>query len=281
MKTKGSFLVVLALTVVFAGVAAAQQEPPPGYQPPPPGYQQQPPPPGYQQQPPPGYQQPPPPGYQQQPPPGYAPPPGYENQQPGYPPPQPMESAPMPVLFGAPGQLVISDDLLISVINTKWAPPDSTVGGTSTSSTVFQLRPAIDIFVARNFSIGGQVIIAVYADDAASSGTGSDSTYTQFGLLPRIGYNFALGSKASIWPRLALGYVGTSFDPGGGAASTSGYTFTLKAFVPFLFHPVPHFFIGGGPIFSTDLVSRYGDADSTTVSEFGVQSTVGGYFGGR
>jgi hypothetical protein len=48
-----------------------------------------------------------------------------------------------------------------------------------------------------------------------------------------------------------------------------------------LFHPAPHFFIGGGPMFSTELVSKYESVDQTTFSEFGVQTTVGGYFGGR
>jgi hypothetical protein len=281
MKTKGSFLVVLAPTLVFAGVAAAQQQPPPGYQQqPPPGYQQQPPP-GYQQQPPPGYQQEPPPGYQQQPPPGYAPPPGYQPPPPGYPPPQPMDSSPTPVLFGAPGQFVISDDLFISAVTTRETPPNSIVATDSRSTSSVLLQPAFDIFVARGFSLGGQVIIGFSFADAASSGTGSDSTFTQFGLFPRIGYNFALGSKASIWPRLAAGYLGTSFDAGDGSASTSGYRFTFRAFVPFLFHPVPHFFIGAGPTFSTDLVSKLDDADYTRFSQYGIQSTIGGYFGGK
>ena len=55
----------------------------------------------------------------------------------------------------------------------------------------------------------------------------------------------------------------------------------MSAFVPVLFHPVPHFFIGGGPRFSTDLVSKYEDVDQATFSQFGVQTTIGGYFGGR
>jgi hypothetical protein len=255
MKTKGSFLVVPALAVVFAGVAAAQQEPPPGYQPPPPGYQQQ-----------------PPPGYEQAPPPAYAPPPGYAPPPPGYPP-QPMESA--PALFGAAGQLVISDDLLISILSSKQSPPDGTVGGTSSSATTFFLRPAIDIFVAGGLSIGGQVSISYYSLDD------SDTSTTTVGLVPRIGYNIPLGSKASIWPRIGAGYYYSSYSSTPGYPSTTGYSFTFSAFVPFLFHPVPHFFIGGGPTFSTDLVSKYDDMNYTRFSEFGLQSTIGGYFGGR
>jgi hypothetical protein len=258
MKTKGSFLVVLALTVVFAGVAAAQQEPPPGYQQPPPGYQQQ-----------------PPPGYEQAPPPAYAPPPGYAPPPAGYPPPPPMQGDAMTVLFGAPGQLVISDDMFISAINTKQNPPDNIAGGTSSSSTFIQFRPAVDIFVASGLSIGGQVDISLFSDDA------TDGSTTTVGVVPRMGYNIPLGSKASIWPRIAAGYYFSSYGAGGGYPSTSGYTFTFSAFVPVLFHPVPHFFIGGGPRFSTDLVSKYEDADQATFSQFGVQTTIGGYFGGR
>jgi hypothetical protein len=249
MKTKGSFLAVLALTVVFAGVAAAQQEPPPGYQPPPPGYQQA-------------------------PPPAYAPPPGYAPPPPGYPP-QPMESAPMPVLFGAVGQLVISDDLVLSILSSRQSPPDGTVGGTSSSATSFFLRPAIDIFVAGGLSIGGQVSISYYSVDD------SDTSTTTVGLVPRIGYNIPLGSKASIWPRIGAGYYYTTYSSTPGYPSTTGYSFTFSAFVPFLFHPVPHFFIGGGPWYSTDLVSKYDEANGTRFSEFGLQSTIGGYFGGK
>ena len=117
--------------------------------------------------------------------------------------------------------------------------------------------------------------ISLYSEDQ------TDTSTTIVGVLPRMGYNIPLGSKASIWPRLAAGYYFRSDSAGSGYPSTSGYTFTFKAFVPVLWHPVPHFFIGGGPIFSTDLVSQYDSVDSFTTSEFGVQTTVGGYFGGR
>ena len=249
MKKRASFLVVLPLTVVFAGVAAAQQEPPPGYQQPPPGYEQQ-------------------------PPPAYSPPPGYAPPPPGYPA-QPMESAATTVLFGAAGQLVISDDMFVSILSSKQSPPDGSTGVTSSSTTTFFLRPAVDIFVAGGLSIGGQVSLSYYSVDDSNSST------TSIGVVPRIGYNIPLGSKASIWPRVGADYYYTSYSSTSGYPSTNGYTFTFAAFVPFLFHPVPHFFIGGGPTYSTDLVAQYDNVDTTRFSQFGVQSTIGGYFGGK
>ena len=47
--------------------------------------------------------------------------------------------------------------------------------------TSVQLRPALDYFVARNISIGGQLRI-----EYASGDNGVDTTITTIGLVPRI-----------------------------------------------------------------------------------------------
>ena len=223
----------------FAGVAAAQ-EPPPEQNPPPEQYA-------------------PPPQQGYAPPPQYAPPPGYYN------PPPPAGAA--PIALGAAGQLVISDDLLVAATRTS----QSFMGQRQSYSSI-TLQPAIDVFVAPNFSIGGQVRISVFSSDGNNS--------TTIGVLPRIGYNIPIGPVASIWPRISLAYLHTSSDVTGGGASTSSYTFSFIAFVPILFQPAPHFFIGGGPYLSTDLISKVESTDSYKSTDIGVLSTVGGYFGG-
>jgi hypothetical protein len=216
MKTKASFLSVLALTMSFAGIAAAQEPPPAGFAPPPP----------------------------------------------------PAGAGPA---FGNPGQLVISDDLRAGLLYSSLSEGDASV-------TDLQLQPAVDYFVIPNLSVGGQLAIRYTTQD---DGAGGSLDTTSVGILPRVGYNIPLGPSASIWPRVALGYVHASASTGvAGAPSVSGYSIVMEAFVPFLFHPVPHFFIGGGPILSTELAAKVEDADVPKTTNIGLVSTIGGYFGG-
>ena len=218
---KASFLSVLALTMSFAGIATAQEPPPPGYAPPP----------------------------------GNAPPP----------------PAAAGTAFGNVGQLVISDDLRAGLLYTTLSEGDF-------SASALQLQPAVDYFVIPTLSIGGQLSILY---NTADDGAGSSANRTVVGILPRVGYNIALSPLASIWPRVALGYLHTSESSDvSGAPSTSGYSIVLEAFVPFLFHPVPHFFVGGGPIVSTELVSKIEDVEFPKATNIGLVSTIGGYFGG-
>ena len=149
------------------------------------------------------------------------------------------------------------------------------VQGQSLDSTRIQLQPAIDYFVSPNLSIGGQVRIGRESRD---NGSGSTNDVTTLGLLPRIGYNVALSPTSSIWPRLALGYVHTSTDMYGGQITASGYIVSVEVFVPLIFQPVPHFFLGGGPLVSTDLVSKIEGVDAVKTTNIGLQSTIGGYF---
>ena len=192
-------------------------------------------------------------------PPAYAPPPAA--------PPMPAETA-----FGAAGQLVISDDMQIAVVHSSRSFMGETVSGNA-----LQLQPAVDYFVAPNFSIGGQLAVAYSSSD---NGAGGSFNQTAVGILPRIAYNIALAPTASIWPRLAFGYVHVSSDSGAGTTSTSGYTVNLVAFVPVLFQPVPHFFLGAGPILTTQLISKVEDMDASKTTNIGLLSTIGGYFGG-
>ena len=52
--------------------------------------------------------------------------------------------------------------------------------------------------------------------------------------------------------------------------------------MPFLYAPAPHFFLGGGPLFRTDLSSSVSSGnvsgDGEKLTAFGVSFLVGGYF---
>jgi len=246
MKRLRPVLALAASTTLLAATAFAQEDYPQDY--PPPG-----------SQPPQGA---PPPSVAPQP--GEAPPPGYAPPPENVPPPPPATSAGG---FGAVSQIAISNDLQMVALRHS----ESLVGA-SMKRTVVTVAPAIDYFVASGLSVGGQVLIGFVSDDAQDS--------TTIGLAPRIGYNIPIGPTASIWPRAGIAYTHTSESPTGGGTSIPSYKVTLFAFVPVIFQPAPHFFIGGGPFLSTDLVSQRNMADYYKSSEFGLQATLGGYFGG-
>jgi hypothetical protein len=104
--------------------------------------------------------------------------------------------------------------------------------------TTFRLRPALDYFIIPNLSLGGAVEL-----DYASG----NPNRTSFRLAPEVGYEVALSDTWSIWPQAALSI---SFPSPGNPG------LTLIVFVPFLIHPVEHFFFGIGPGFSQDLTSN-------------------------
>jgi hypothetical protein len=245
MKARMVSLMILTATMSLPAGAGAQDEPPPGTEESgPPDY------------PPPDYQQPPAPG------------------QTGPAPAAPAAAAaasPTDVGLGTVGQFVVSDDVQVTLLRQSLSQ-----GGQTRDVTGIQLQPAFDYFVSPNLSIGGQVRI-LYA--SVDNGAGSTDDTTTLGLLPRIGYNVALSPGASIWPRVALGYVHTSGSSFNGQVTSSSYTVSLEVFVPLIFQPVPHFFLGGGPLVSTDLVSKLDSNDGVKTTNIGLQSTIGGYFG--
>ena len=163
--------------------------------------------------------------------------------------------------FGNVGQIVISGELQAGFLHTTLTPG-------SESADVFVLQPAADFFVAPNLSLGGFLTLAY----TSSTGTGRPSS-TVVGIAARLGYNLAISSAMTIWLTASLGYAHTS-------ANSGGYLVPLEIFAPMLFHIADHLFIGLGPLFRTDLVSKGGSMNGGKQTDLGVLSVVGGYFGG-
>jgi opacity protein-like surface antigen len=186
----------------------------------------------------------------------FSPPPG----------PAPVTSSATPVSiggagpwFGQAGQVAIGADLQLSLIRES---------GEGSSSTAIVIQPGLDYFVAPNISVGG--LLSYAHGSAASVGTNT------FGLQVRAGYNLQLSDTFSWWLRAGFGYFHGTSSSGGVDVSASNFTFQL--YVPILFHPVPHLFIGFGPTITTDLAT----SDNTSKLTFlGLQSVVGGYFGAK
>lgn len=162
-------------------------------------------------------------------------------------------------VFGDSGQLALSSDVALLIQHS------------SLDSTTIQFAPAADVFVMRNFSVGG-VILFDYTQAKATD------TF-RFSIGPRVGYNLAFTDRLGLWPKIGFSYSHTSVstDVSGSqgvtvSTSASGDHVTINLFVPVMFHPVPHFFVGFGPFLDADLS---GDNKVTT---FGGRLTLGGWF---
>jgi hypothetical protein len=86
----------------------------------------------------------------------------------------------------------------------------------------------------------------------------------------------------SIWPRGGIGFVSASFS-GAGLPDRSDSMWFFFADVPFLVHPVEHFFIGAGPgvtfSLSHSVKNNNVSQDGDTLTSFRLLSAViGGYF---
>jgi len=168
-------------------------------------------------------------------------------------------------IFGDRHQLAISSDAGFSLTNTN-------VSGGDGSTTALVLRPAVDYFVIDSLSIGGFLGLQYISTPDGSS--------TAMSVGPRIGYNLRFSERFSVWPKVGLSFAsttektdattlpdGTRVDP----TDTTSTSLQLNLFVPVMFHPVEHFFIGLGPAFDLDLT---GDNKATTLA---VRLTLGGW----
>jgi hypothetical protein len=158
----------------------------------------------------------------------------------------------------------------LSFIGQSTSPPQ----GSGSSGATIIIAPAADFFVIDNLSVGGQLLF-----ESLSSSIPNSPTITGWGIGPRVGYDIAFADNFSIWPSVYFQYRSLSISNNGGSTSLG----TLGLFAPVLFHPVPHFFLGLGPIVQTDLISNSspgGGGPSATgnkTTEYGVQFTLGGW----
>lgn len=168
--------------------------------------------------------------------------------------------------MGHAGQVAIQGDFLLQFALRSTSAAE---GEDPDSVTTIQLGPAADFFVTQGLSLGGQL---VFLHQSAG-----DSSVTGYGAAPRAGYFVPLGPRVGLWPGVSLAYVHSSADLGD-LGDASGYTVFMAARAPILFQPADHFFLGIGPVFQIDLISKIEDEDTDKSTVFGLQSTVGGYW---
>ena len=202
--------------------------------------------------------------------------------------------------FGGAGQLAISDDQPLGGISgaagaiVPNAPGSTspasfqfaTVSNNGGSGTQFSVAPAADYFVIQSLSVGGNILFGVF--NPAQSGSGPSTTATVFGIAPRVGYNIPLTDMISFWPKVYFAYTTVNASSGGGSSGVNATA--IGIFAPIMFVPAPHFFLGIGPDFSTQLssnttfsgsaggVSASGSTSNSKITQVGIQATIGGWF---
>ena len=217
------------------------------------------------------------PALAQEPPPPEAPPPAA---MPPPPPPAPAMVAPAMAAgrFGGQGQLVLSVGLPFQNGGPQLAILHETMTMDGPTETVFAIQPALDYLVVPNLTIGGALGLTYLKESL----TGTDISVTQITVIARVGYNVPLSDVVSIWLRAGFGYTHASSDSSGTSATASSTVLILEA--PVLFHPAPHFFLGVGPLFETELSSSVSSGgtsmDQPKTTAYGLSAVLGGYFGG-
>lgn len=167
--------------------------------------------------------------------------------------------------FSRQGHLAISNDAGFGFGVEGNNAPNSKTG------VAFVIKPAADYFVIDNLSVGGFLRLG-FANDA---GVGLNDGYnTAFGIGARVGYNIPVAQNFSIWPRAGLGVNTGSVNVAGANGtdvSVSQTNLTLNLSVPFLVHPVDHYFLGLAPALDVGLT---GDIKNTA---FTINFVVGGW----
>jgi hypothetical protein len=100
------------------------------------------------------------------------------------------------------------------------------------------LHPSIDYFITNGVSLGATF---GYTYSPAATGT------TVVDLGARAGFNLNINDNLGFWPTVGVGLTFDSRDHGNDTTTFFGI------FAPFLYHLVPHLFVGLGPSFSMQL----------------------------
>jgi hypothetical protein len=194
-------------------------------------------------------------------------------------PPEPLpDSAPAHTRrFGDHGEVVFTNELLLSTSSTAYA-------GTVSSDVNGGLTLGFDYFLVDHVSFG----VAVYAsfDNASgldANGNAVTNDQTTYGFLLRFGVQIPVGGRVSFYPRASVGVGGGSANE---ASVTGQDAYSLQedwvsGYVPLVVEVAPHFIAGFGPSISRDFVNTatfpQGQQLSNNGTTIGASFLVGGW----
>ncbi|MGZ6125428.1 MAG: hypothetical protein ACXWLR_10745 [Myxococcales bacterium] len=139
--------------------------------------------------------------------------------------------------------------------------------GAGASTDSFLVGPELLWFPVTWLAIGGGLTYGYFSGQQISPFVFQPATHS-LGIQPTLGVALPLGDSAALFPRVSL-QLGWQFPEN----FSSTHFVSVVAFAPVLLLPVPHFFLGLGPVFTTDL-----SAPGAKATTFGLASEVGGYF---
>lgn len=167
--------------------------------------------------------------------------------------------------------VVVTGDLSLSYQHFTSSADDESID-------LFRVSPTLDWLATRGLTIG----VGLVFEHISQS---SSEDRNDFGIIPRVGYMAELGPNAFIWPRFGIGYIRGATDisaiPISGSVSLNRVQLQVDLLI--CYSPVPHFFIGGGPVFHRDLSSSVSSdnggssTDAGKLTTFGIATVVGGY----
>lgn len=181
-----------------------------------------------------------------------------------WPPPSERE----PERFGDQGQVAIvqGTTLAVSYVSERYSDaqdPEPFFG--------FGLQLAADYVLAPRLTVGGTFVYSYEHQEPF--------TLTSISLSARVGYIIRASRRVSLWPQLAFGIVENEFTNADDDFENFGQTrFFGAVFAPILFHPADHFFVGAGPVASTDFSNDYDDAAGPLATRLGISTLLGGWF---
>lgn len=201
--------------------------------------------------------------------------------------PRPSLEAPRPHL-GDRGQVLITTDADLHFASSWWSDDHS-------GQTSWWIRPALEVFVLKNFSVGGALTlghttmksqttlsIASVNGQSANVPLMSKTSSSTLQLVPHAGYNLALADWVSLYARLGV-VLGFELADLGGSEHNSARYLGLSLSAPLMFHVAPHFEIGFGPNFYVDLLRSHSQTPNVVapggkVASIGMDMLVGGWF---
>jgi hypothetical protein len=191
--------------------------------------------------------------------------------------------------FGTPGEIAISGTSGLGASYRSYAASEA-------SSLSLGFGPAVDVFVARNVSLGLSAGVS-YSDARGYGADGSlvETTTTTIDGAVRAGIDVPIADSLSFWPRVFVGFEWVQQSQqavNGGTTSVVssplGFPTTTRdgpwasIVFPLTLHVAPHVFASFGPSLFHEFSKAQGGPDiggeRTTVGAF---LEIGGWFGGR
>jgi hypothetical protein len=191
--------------------------------------------------------------------------------------------------FGHAGVMVVNGAIGGTIYH-----PDYPAG----DAYAFTLAPAIDYFLAPNFSAGASLLLGYNHVEPSMVASGNESW--TYGVTTQLGFDVWVTERVSLWPRAFVSFeqerttilvaarpplptvYGQSVSGPGTSVSAVGSSeifniVSAGASAPLLFHAAPHLFIGFGPDVTTDLHSTGIGGASNRTTRFGATTTIGGW----